>query len=111
MTKSNRGRANALNGSKSTGPTTLAGKRISSRNATKHGLAACQPHPSGTEVSPLAQLQRVLEMKTELICRLLTAARPGEEREAIGPLLEMLTAIDRYERRARARWLRANQSQ
>lgn len=111
MTKTNRARANALNASKSTGPTTIVGKRISSKNATKHGLAAGQAHASSAEVSPLWQLQRVLEMKTELISRLLTAARPGgEQSEAIGPLLERLIAIDRYERRARAKWTRANQS-
>lgn len=77
LAKSNRARANAFNASKSTGPTTVAGKRNSSRNATKHGLAACKLHPPGAEVSPLTQLQTVLEMKAELISRLLMAARPG----------------------------------
>ena len=42
-------RANRENATKSTGPRTLAGRAISSRNATRHGLSSTQPFMPGEE--------------------------------------------------------------
>ena len=111
---SNRAAANRLNAAKSTGPKTALGKQTSARNALTHGLAATRPASDATDRSndPLVRLQQIIQLKTELICRLEALARDGAaDEQELSSLLRTLTAIDRYERRARAQWLRANRSQ
>lgn len=112
--QSNRATANRLNAAKSTGPKTALGKQTSARNALTHGLAATRPSSHATDRSddPLVRLQQIIQLKTELICRLGAVARDrAAEQQEFSSLLRTLTAIDRYERCARAQWLRANRSQ
>jgi hypothetical protein len=56
MNSNHRKTASHMNGRKSGGPRTAAGKAIASRNAVKHGLAAlvCRPPQSSPEVEQLA---------------------------------------------------------
>jgi hypothetical protein len=109
--------ANRANAQKSTGPRTAAGKRRSSQNARRHGLAGGldladlrdiadlarmfgdpQPHVQAL-AGQIAVAQNALDRARRARVELLARAEAGD----MGPeQVGHLAAIERYERRARA---------
>ena len=121
--------ANRRNALKSTGPNSEKGKAISSRNASKHGLAA-STSPSATERAELnelavalagklpeaessvfaaiaadatLELRRVSELRTGLMQRVAKSAASISKRVALPKMLDQIAALERYERRAFSR--------
>ena len=130
MTSSSKTTANRRNAARSTGPRSTAGKRRSSRNALRHGLAASAFPDSlaekdidalalalagelASEAGILArarlaaaaelEVRRVRSVRARLLQALLTAEEGGVEAERLAKGLAQAARLDRYQRRAMSR--------
>jgi hypothetical protein len=119
--------ANRENAKRSTGPKTVAGRLISSRNAYRHGFSCPLPFDPATlaKVDALAHALAGKEADQE---RLMTAAEFAEAQLELSRIratrtaliakiefvetdmqeLRRLLALDRYERYAHTKWRRAS---